>query len=41
VLKYYDTLEPIPINTANTGPRQHQLPLGRDVVTFPTIDGGG
>jgi Peptidase family M23 len=41
VLKHYDTLEPIPITTADTGPRHDQLPLGRDVVTFPAIDGGG
>ena len=36
VLKYYDTLEPIPISTGNTGPRRDELPLGGDVVTFPT-----
>ena len=41
LLGYYDTLEPIPISTANTGPRHDQLPLGRDVVTFPAIEGGG
>ena len=41
VLKYYDTLEPIPISTSNTGARHDQLPLGRDVVTFPAINGGG
>jgi murein DD-endopeptidase MepM/ murein hydrolase activator NlpD len=41
VLKYYDTLQPIPISTSNTGPRHDQLPLGRDVVTFPAITGGG
>lgn len=41
VLKYYDTMEPIPISTTRTGPRHDQLPLGRDVVTFPPINGGG
>lgn len=40
VLKYYDTLEPIPISTNNTGPHHDQLPLGRDVVTFPAIHAG-
>ena len=40
VLKYYDTLEPIPISTGNTGPRRDELPLGSDVMTFPDIDGG-
>jgi hypothetical protein len=41
VLRYYDTLEPIPISADNTGPRHNQLPLGRDVVSFPAIDGRG
>ena len=41
VLKYYDTLEPIPISTAGTGPRHDALPLGSDVLTFPAVDGGG
>jgi hypothetical protein len=36
VIPYYDTLEPIPIATERTGLRQNALPLGRDVVTFPT-----
>jgi pimeloyl-ACP methyl ester carboxylesterase len=35
VLQYYDTLEPIPITPERTGPRHDELPLGRDVVTFP------
>ncbi len=35
VLRYYDTLEPVPITTGNAGPRRDALPLGRDVVTFP------
>ena len=39
VLKYYDTLEPIPISTGNTGPRRDELPLGGDVMTFPTAGG--
>lgn len=41
VLPYYDTLDPIPISTGNTGPRHDELPLGGDVVTFPAIAGGG
>jgi hypothetical protein len=36
VLPYFDTLEPIPISTENAGPRRDELPMGRDVVTFPT-----
>jgi hypothetical protein len=40
VLKHYDTLEPIPISSANTGARQDQFPLGRDVVAFPADAGG-
>ncbi len=35
VLPHYDTLEPIPITHERTGPRHDDLPLGRDVVTFP------
>ena len=38
---YYDTLEPIPISTERTGLRHDQLPLGRDVVTFPATGSGG
>jgi murein DD-endopeptidase MepM/ murein hydrolase activator NlpD len=30
--------EPVPIDTAIVGPRQDALPLGRDMVTFPTPD---
>jgi murein DD-endopeptidase MepM/ murein hydrolase activator NlpD len=41
VLPYYDTLKPIPITTERTGARRDELPLGRDVVTFPAIGGGG
>lgn len=41
VLRYYDTLEPIPISTDRTGLRHDQLPLGRDVVTFPATGSGG
>jgi Peptidase family M23 len=41
VLHYYETLEPIPISTTRTGPRHDELPLGRDVVTFAAINGGG
>jgi hypothetical protein len=37
VLPYYDTLEPIPIAPDRTGPRRDELPLGRDVVTFPAL----
>jgi hypothetical protein len=35
VLRYYETLEPIPITTGNAGPRRNAFPLGGDVVTFP------
>lgn len=35
VIPYYDTLEPIPVTPERTGPREAELPLGRDVVTFP------
>ncbi len=41
VIPYYDTLQPIPITTERTGARRDELPLGRDVVTFPAISGGG
>ncbi|GFG51942.1 peptidase M23 [Mycolicibacterium agri] len=41
VLKYYDTLAPIPLSVGDIGDRRDQLPLGRDVVTFPPINGGG
>jgi hypothetical protein len=41
VLPYYDTLEPIPITHERTGPRLDELPLGRDVVTFPVAGNGG
>jgi hypothetical protein len=36
VLPHYDTLEPIPISTENAGSRREALPLGRDVVSFPS-----
>ena len=36
VLPYFDTLEPIPISTAVTGERRNALPLGGDVVSFPS-----
>jgi pimeloyl-ACP methyl ester carboxylesterase len=35
VIPYYDTLQPIPITRERTGMRHDELPLGRDVVTFP------
>jgi murein DD-endopeptidase MepM/ murein hydrolase activator NlpD len=35
VVPYYDTLEPIPLTRERTGPRNDELPLGSDVVTFP------
>jgi hypothetical protein len=41
VLPYYDTLQPVPITAERTGSRRDELPLGRDVVTFPAIVGGG
>jgi hypothetical protein len=40
VLRYYDTLEPIPIATTRTEERRDQLPLGRDVVAFAAIPPG-
>lgn len=41
VLPYYDNLEPIPITATRTGQRRGELPLGRDVVTFPAAEPGG
>ncbi len=38
VLPYYETLEPIPVETDGAGPRRDELPLGRDVVTFADDD---
>lgn len=35
VLRYYETLEPIPLTTANAGPRRNAFPLASDVVAFP------
>jgi Peptidase family M23 len=40
VLPYYENLEPIPIAATRTGERRDQLPLGRDIVTFPAIEPG-
>jgi hypothetical protein len=40
VLRYYDTMEPIPLDTGDIGPHHDQLPLGRDVVQFPAIGEG-
>lgn len=40
VLPYYDTLEPIPLTRERTGLRHDELPLGRDVMTFPTAQSG-
>lgn len=37
VVGYYDTLKPIPISTANAGPRRNEFPLGSNVLTFPSI----
>jgi len=39
VLPYYDTLQAIPISTDRTGARRDEMPLGRDVVTFPAAKG--
>lgn len=36
VFPYYESLLPIPIARERTGPRHDELPLGRDVVTFPS-----
>jgi murein DD-endopeptidase MepM/ murein hydrolase activator NlpD len=33
-LTYYEKQEPMPISTDGAGPRQDELPLGSDVVTF-------
>ncbi len=41
VLKNYDTLEPIPVASTNTGHRNDEMPLGRDVMSFPVVTGGG
>jgi hypothetical protein len=35
------TQEPVPVDPAGAGPRADELPLGRDVVTFPDIAAGG
>lgn len=35
-LPYFGTLEPIPVTTESDEPRWDALPLGRDVVAFPT-----
>lgn len=40
VIPYYDTMEPIPITRERTGMRHDELPLGRDVVTFPAPEAG-
>jgi hypothetical protein len=32
---YYEAQQPLPITTADAGPRRDELPLGSDVVTFP------
>jgi murein DD-endopeptidase MepM/ murein hydrolase activator NlpD len=37
-MAYYDKQEPIPISTANAGPRQDELPLGGAVMTFAEMD---
>ena len=34
-VKYYETLEPMPINTTNAGPRRHAFPLASEVLEFP------
>ena len=39
VLKQYETLERIPLSANDSGPRHDQLPLGRDVLTFPAPTG--
>jgi len=36
MVRYFDTLEPVPISTGNVGPRRNELPMSRDVVTFPS-----
>ncbi len=35
VVRYYETLEPIPIAPVRTGARRNEVPLGSDVVAFP------
>jgi hypothetical protein len=40
-IKYYDTLEPMPISTGNTGPRKNALPLASDIVVFPAQSNPG
>lgn len=35
VAPYYEAQESVPLSTANAGPRQDELPMGGDVVTFP------
>lgn len=34
---YYEKQEPIPISTEGAGPRQDELPLGGDVMTFASL----
>jgi len=34
MIKLFDTLEPVPIDTLNAGPRRNAMPLSGDVVTF-------
>ncbi len=41
VVPYYDTLEPIPVDTSGAGPRTDALPLGSDIVAFPALEAGG
>jgi len=36
MVRYFDTLEAVPISTGNVGPRRNELPMSRDVVTFPS-----
>lgn len=36
-ITYYEAQEPLPISTTGAGPRQDELPLGGDVVTFPDM----
>ncbi len=35
MLRYFDTLEPVPIDTREAGPRSNARPRSGDVVTFP------
>ena len=39
VVGYYDTMKPIPMTTANAGPRRDEFPMGSNVVTFPSLPG--